>query len=161
VAADRRTSPPVIDREAARVLVVDGSGRVLLLHGVDPGDPGAGSWWLTPGGGAEGAETPEQTARRELWEETGLRVGHLDGPVAERTTAFDFDGVAYRQHEHYFVARLVAVDVATAPAAYTELEARAMLGWRWWSAEELAATEELVHPGWLGTWLTSELHGRV
>ena len=142
------------------MLVVDGTGRVLLLHGVDPGDPGAGSWWLTPGGGSEGAETPQETARRELWEETGLRPHQLDGPLAERTTAFHFDGVRYRQHEHFFVARLAELDVGIAPAAYTELETRAVLGWRWWSARELVATEELVHPGWLGAWLTAELHGR-
>ena len=153
-------SDRVVDREAARVLLLDGSGRVLLFHGVDPGDPGVGSWWFTPGGGAEGDETPEQTARRELWEETGLRVDSLEGPVAERTAEFHFDGTAYRQHEHYFVARLVDADVSTRPAAQTELETRAVLGWRWWTDAELLTTEETVHPGWLGPWLTAEVHGR-
>ena len=152
---------PVVDREAARVLVLDGAGRVLLIHGIDPGAPGAGSWWLTPGGGAEDGETPEQTARRELWEETGLRVAHLDGPIAERTTSFDYDGVAYRQHEHYFLARLQGTDVTASHAAHTELETRAVIGSHWWSAAELVATEEVVHPGWLGAWLTAELHGRA
>ena len=70
--------------------------------------------------------------------------------MAERTTEFDFDGTTYRQHEHYFVARLVeGADVATSPAAHTELETRAVLGWRWWPEPDLAATVESCTPaGW-------------
>ncbi len=149
----------VVDREAARVLLLDGAQRVLLLRGCDPARPQAGTWWFTPGGGAEGGETPEQTARRELWEETGLTVGGLQGPVAERTACFDFDGVAYRQHEQFFVAHLPDVDVVSRPTAHTETETRAVLGWRWWSAAELATTGDAVHPGWLPAWLSGEVDG--
>lgn len=149
----------VVEREAARVLLLDGSSRLLLLHGHDPARPGGGSWWFTPGGGAEGGETPEQTARRELWEETGLRPDVLEGPVAERTAEFDFDGVAYRQHEHFFLARLRDADVGVVPTAHTELETRAVLGWRWWREQELTRTEEVVHPGWLAAWLAGEVRG--
>ncbi|MFC3689930.1 NUDIX hydrolase [Aquipuribacter hungaricus] len=151
----------VVDREAARVLLLDGRGRVLLFLGRDPARPDDGTWWFTPGGGAEDGEDPGQTARRELWEETGLRVDALEGPVAERTTEFGFDGVTYRQHEHYFVARLGDAEVVTAPAAYTELEERAVLGSRWWGEAELRTTDDVVHPGWLGAWLSAETLGRA
>ena len=147
------TPPEVLDREAARVLLVDGADRLLLFHGCDPADASAGSWWFTPGGGSDPGETPEQTAHRELWEETGLRVPSMTGPVAERTTEFGFDGLRYRQHEQFFVVRLPGTDVVVAPAAHTELEVRAVLGWRWWTREELATTREQVHPVWLGEWL--------
>lgn len=149
----------VHEREAARVLLVDGAGRLLLFHGLDPADPVGGSWWFTPGGGTDPGESAEQTARRELWEETGLRPVDVVGPVAERTTEFPFDGRLYRQHEQYFVVRLEGTDVEVAPVAHTELEVRSVLGWRWWTAAELAGTDEAVHPDWLPRWLAEELTG--
>ncbi|WP_380166491.1 NUDIX hydrolase [Jannaschia sp. R86511] len=147
------TPRKVVDREAARVLLVDGAGRVLLFEGLDPADRDGGSWWFTPGGGLEGEESAEQAAHRELWEETGLRVPRLAGPVAERRSEFAFDGLLYRQHELYFAAALEATDVVVGPVAHTELEVRSVLRWHWWSADELARTQERVYPPWLARWL--------
>ncbi|HTQ71216.1 MAG TPA: NUDIX hydrolase [Acidocella sp.] len=48
--------------------------QVLLVRRANP--PGAGCWSL-PGGKQELGETVEQTARRELREETGLECGAL------------------------------------------------------------------------------------
>ncbi|MDE2240088.1 MAG: NUDIX hydrolase, partial [Rhodospirillales bacterium] len=48
--------------------------QVLLVRRGKP--PGAGQWSL-PGGRQELGETAEETARRELFEETGLRCGKL------------------------------------------------------------------------------------
>lgn len=60
-------------RRVAAVLLVDRSGRILLqLRSADaPASPGQ---WSFPGGGIEQGEEPEEAARRELREETGLRV---------------------------------------------------------------------------------------
>lgn len=56
----------------ANVLVTDERGRLLLLrHG------GTGGWTL-PGGGLEPGESFEACARRELFEETGLRAERLE-----------------------------------------------------------------------------------
>lgn len=48
--------------------------QVLLVRRANP--PGAGKWSL-PGGKQELGETAQQTARRELREETGLECGDL------------------------------------------------------------------------------------
>jgi 8-oxo-dGTP pyrophosphatase MutT (NUDIX family) len=144
-------------REAARVLLLDPGGRILLLRGADPTDASAGSWWFTPGGGLEGAEAPEDAARREVREETGAILGELGGPVWERTSAFDFAGTHYHQHELYFVARVEPFEVS--PDARTELEVRALTGARWWSLPELETTAETVFPENLADLLRRALGG--
>jgi 8-oxo-dGTP diphosphatase len=59
---------------SAIVACVDAAGRVLLVK--QNAGPFAGSW-LLPGGNVERHERVEDTARRELMEETGYRVQDL------------------------------------------------------------------------------------
>lgn len=48
--------------------VLDGAGRVLLVHRTDC------DWWCQPGGGMETGETPWEGVIRETREETGFEV---------------------------------------------------------------------------------------
>jgi 8-oxo-dGTP diphosphatase len=63
--------------EVAIVLLVDAMGSVLLQHR-DEHAPASANQWSLPGGRIEPGETPEEAARRELLEETGLRAGGLE-----------------------------------------------------------------------------------
>lgn len=67
-------------RAAAYIVAHDPQGRVLLTQFERAGHPRSGAWAL-PGGGMEWGEQPEDTARREFLEETGLtlEVGALLG----------------------------------------------------------------------------------
>lgn len=56
----------------ASVIVIDENGRILLQHRRDNG------YWGLPGGAMEVGESFEETARREVLEETGLSVGKLE-----------------------------------------------------------------------------------
>ncbi|MFD7059786.1 NUDIX domain-containing protein [Streptomyces sp. NPDC059906] len=82
-------------RAAADVLLRDPSGRVLLVN------PTYKPGWDLPGGMSEANEPPEETVRRELMEELGVRVTVLGllvvdwvaphGPWDDQL-AFVFDG---------------------------------------------------------------------
>lgn len=144
-----------VRRTAARVLLLDGQQRVLLLSGTDPQ---VGSrWWITPGGGAEDGEPLTETAIRELAEETGLqlRTDQLVGPLWRRVAVFHFTGVDYEQTEFYFAAALPP-SAQSAPSSAddgeldrsgrTNDERLTLTGHRWWATDALLSTDEDVHP---------------
>jgi 8-oxo-dGTP pyrophosphatase MutT (NUDIX family) len=132
-------------RRAGRVLVIDPAGRVLLLQGFDPARPGD-RFWFTIGGGLDDGEGTAQAAARELREEAGIDAGptELAGPVWQRTAEFSFAGTRYRQDEDYYVLRVGDVQVSL--AGLEEIERETVTGYRWWSPEELAATDEPFFP---------------
>jgi 8-oxo-dGTP pyrophosphatase MutT (NUDIX family) len=82
-----RTSAPHV---SAGVILVDPLGRVLLqLRDDDPAIMFPGHWGIT-GGAAHPGEAPEQAARREVAEETGIELDRFEpfrayyGPAASR-----------------------------------------------------------------------------
>lgn len=129
-------------RPAARILLVDGQGRVLLFR-FTPYD-GRPPFWCTPGGKIDDGETYEQAARRELLEEVGL--DRDCGPeVAQRTVDFlTIEGVEVTADERWFRVDVDAVEVTS--AGHTELERRVMQSWRWFGPAELAHLDERVYP---------------
>jgi 8-oxo-dGTP pyrophosphatase MutT (NUDIX family) len=150
----------VIERQAARVVLV-ADGLVLLQHGFDPGRPEAGSWWLTPGGGMHDGESIEDAAVREVLEETGLRLTpeQLGSVIATRVAYFEFEHRRFRQSESFF-----AVDVEPFTPqhhGWDDVEQRALLDHRWWSVDELLATEETVYPSELAEVVRAVLDGTV
>ena len=154
---DRPGAAAVVDRRAARVLLVDAADRVLLLRGTDPADLSRGDWWFTPGGGLDEGESPVEAARRELFEETGLHLAADElGPVVhERVARFTFSGTDYRQAEVFFLARVDAHEVDA--SGWTALEVASVTGHRWWPRAELARTDERVFPDDLATVLARVL----
>lgn len=133
-------------REAARVLLFDVHGRLLLLQGHDPAQPGR-HWWFTPGGGLEPGETHREAALRELTEETGYVVAPdaLEGPVWERSALFDFMATPYVQHEEFFVAHL-APETRAGTTAWTATEVDTLDAAHWFSRRDLDAVTIEVFP---------------
>jgi 8-oxo-dGTP pyrophosphatase MutT (NUDIX family) len=137
-----------VERPAARILLLDPAGRILLFR-FDAGDRPA--FWATPGGALDQGEDFATGARRELLEETGL---DLDcGPeVARRVVEFvTLEDVPVVAEERYFLVRTDAAEIAT--AGHTELERRVMRDWRWFTRAELAAHDEAIFPENLGAML--------
>jgi 8-oxo-dGTP pyrophosphatase MutT (NUDIX family) len=99
-----------IRRNTARVLPVDGEGRVLLLHGWDPLRPDD-PFWFTIGGAAEPGESLSEAAVRELREEAGIVIDldRLGEPIEASAITFSFGGVRFEQDQTFFA---VAIDDA-------------------------------------------------
>ncbi len=136
-------------RRSGRVVVLDDRHRVLLFHGNDPSRPDLPGFWFTPGGGVEPGEDEAACAVRELREETGLIVEprQLLGPVWVRTVDFEFMGESLTSEETFFALQVHGQpDVAVDVTGFTALERDMVDGHRWWSAGDLADTEELVYP---------------
>jgi 8-oxo-dGTP pyrophosphatase MutT (NUDIX family) len=135
----------ILDRRAARVVLVDRADRTLLLRGGDPARPGL-RYWFTPGGGLDSGETPAAGAARELFEETGLRVDPdgLGEPIWHQVTRFSYNNTEYRQEQDFYLYRVPEWQVDT--AGFDAEEKLVIDAHRWWSAEELDATEEIVYP---------------
>lgn len=96
-------------RTTVGVVLLDDAGQVLTqLRDDIPtiADPGC---WVIPGGEVDPGEAPEDGARRELFEETGYRVGPL---------AFGYERVldrpeGYAERQFYFVGRYDGVQPLT------------------------------------------------
>jgi len=137
----------VLTRTAARVILVDHAYRVLLQHATDPGLPDAGTWWELPGGGLNWGESSADAALRELREETGLHTGIRVGPcVWTREIRFGFRGLRIHQRELIHVAWLDDPDAPRAAKRHEPLEVGALLGDRWWTLDELAASDATFYP---------------
>jgi 8-oxo-dGTP pyrophosphatase MutT (NUDIX family) len=128
----------ILRRRAARVLVLDHAGRLLLLRGVDPSTPDR-PFWFTVGGGLEPGETARAGAVRELYEETGLVVSEeeLVGPVFTDDSAFAFDRYWIEQSNEFFAVRVEATE--TAPARPEATEVASIQASAWWTLDQLRA----------------------
>jgi 8-oxo-dGTP pyrophosphatase MutT (NUDIX family) len=140
-------------RRAARALVLDDRNRVLLVRFARQ-DTGA-VWWSAPGGGVGAGETYEQAVLRETAEETGLDMRVPGAWVWTREHVLVWAGVLTHQIERYFLVRTPAFDAR--PSALTEEEQTVFSGLRWWTLDELEATDEELRPRRLAEYLRALL----
>jgi 8-oxo-dGTP pyrophosphatase MutT (NUDIX family) len=131
-------------RPSAKVLLVDDDRRVLLFSGIDRTKPEVPPWWFAVGGGLEPGEAPEDAAVRETHEETGLLIGDPGPVVFTRRFTWDFEGEEYDQEESFFLVRIATFEPSR--DGWSDTETATMREHRWWSIEELRATNEVVFP---------------
>jgi 8-oxo-dGTP pyrophosphatase MutT (NUDIX family) len=135
-----------VARQTVKLLLVDRDDRLLLIRGRD-GATGLTHWYPV-GGGIEGDESHHEAAVREAWEETGVELRVGGEPVWTREAQYSFSGSTWDVHETWLRYRVEHFDPA--PARLSEHEAESIVGFRWWTADELAASAESVFPAHLG-----------
>ncbi len=133
-------------RPCVGIMLLDREGRAFVGRRADrEGDPeGVGQWWQMPQGGIDEGEAPQDTARRELFEETGVRSATI---IARAKDWLLYDlpqeliGVAwggrYRgQKQMWFAARFEGLDseINLSPREGHEPEFDA---WQWVRVEQL------------------------
>ncbi|MGH3501676.1 MAG: NUDIX hydrolase [Nocardioidaceae bacterium] len=136
---------PLRLRQAARAIVTDRRGRLLLVHFDFDGPEMPDGLWACPGGGLEPGETAATGVVRELHEELGLDVSDVGAPVWSGTRLFPMTGWD-GQHDTYF---WVQVDDFEPHPHFTDQQLRAehLDAMRWWTPEELSAAGRAYDAG--------------
>jgi 8-oxo-dGTP pyrophosphatase MutT (NUDIX family) len=152
---------PIVERIAVRLVVLDAADRILLFHTHDPTYPELGTWWELPGGGREGAESPVETAIRELREETGFVVGadRIGPPNWRRDSSFRYRGKRHLQHEMIVTARLDLPAPDVDGSQRMDFEDEDYFDFRWWTQSEIVSSTEAFYPGRLPALLPGFLAG--
>ena len=152
-------------RETARLALFDDQQRILMIkiedstvH--DPKQPQRKPFWVTPGGKVEEGETAEIAAKRELFEETGIKEADEFGPcIWKGSVVLNWKGVHTQLNEKFFLARVKSQNVSR--KNFTEEEEKVIKEHRWFSSEDLESTQEIFIPKDLALLVREILEGNI
>jgi double-stranded uracil-DNA glycosylase len=152
-----QASQPVV-RPAARAIVIDDESRVLMHRFVVGNDPGV---WVTPGGAVDPGEDEKAALARELEEELTLRDVEIGSWVWRRRHVWAWKGIVYDTREQFALVRGPLDEIQ--PTNHDSFFAGdgAEEQWRWWSVDELAASDEEFAPRRIAELLPDVLAGNV
>lgn len=116
--------------------------------------------WITPGGGRKADETAAFVLAREVREETGYEGAASEGILWHRSHDFWFMGKMVYQDEEFHLVPVARFDPSLS-ADSDAYEQEMFAEWRWWSIEEIKASNELFSPRELGTYMQTFVENGV
>jgi len=144
-------------RKSSRGILLNENNEVFLIKETFRNLRDGQTLWVTPGGGAENGESYESCLKRELKEELGLSLSQTPQCVFSREMVFrSADGTEFLSKERYYLVR-----IGEEPMSFdglTERETADVQARRWWSAEELDASEETFFADHLPQRIRAALH---
>lgn len=141
---------PSVERIAVRVVLINKIQQVLLMqvhlpgaHRVD-GSPHNELYWITVGGKSEVGESVQETAMREVKEETGLKNITIDRVLGYET----FDLIVQNNLTRYYNTYVLAyvADTYFSSQSWTEKEKGYVKKMKWFSLEDVKSYEKDIHP---------------
>jgi 8-oxo-dGTP diphosphatase len=124
-------------RQAVRALLIDPADRVLLVRFEFP----TATRWALPGGGLEPGETHVAALRRELAEEVGLSNADIGPHIWDRLHIVPFLNGSYDgQRERIHLVRCGGFD-ARPQLSWEQMNAEFVYELRWWTADEIGASD--------------------
>lgn len=127
----------LVVRQGVRALVLDPDDRVLLVRMMEPET--REEWWVTPGGGVDPGEDPEEALRRELREEAGLEEFEPGPVVWTRREIFPWAGKILDQRERIVLVRVPAFQPRPL-LSREQLVEEGVHELRWWTLGEMTVS---------------------
>jgi 8-oxo-dGTP pyrophosphatase MutT (NUDIX family) len=146
-------------RPAARCVLFDRENRIFLISAEDPIDPYKPDWWEIPGGGMGWNEESGHAALRELHEETGIPNVEMGPCVWVQQTDYTFAGYHFESDDRIHIAWCDGGEFD--PQGLEALEAAAFKGAKWWTLDELLASQEPTVPVRLREFLPDLVAGKI
>ncbi len=122
--------------------------EILLIKHCDttpanPNHPDQLEYWVPPGGGVDDGETFEEAAIRELSEETGIEIDHVEKCILTSDIDLYFSGEIVTQHEKFFLATITG---RPTPTHSNINPGEPIADERWWKISEIESSSEVFFP---------------
>ncbi len=148
-----------IRRPAARCVLLDRDHRIFLIRAEDPIDPHKPEWLEIPGGGIGYGEDSAEACLRELREETGITDVEIGPCIWTQYVEYTFAGLRFESADRIHVAWCDGGEYA--PRGLEALEADAFISAKWWSVDDLLASDEPTVPVRLREFLPAIAAGEI